>query len=409
MSIKAVIFDLDGTLLDTLGDLTSAVNAAMRHYQFPLLSESEVCARVGNGVRRLIAQSVPANTETHVIDDCLKHFQAHYEAHLVERTHPYQGIGAVIEAFHSRGVRMAVLSNKYQAAAERLISHYFPNRITLIRGEIPGIPRKPDPTSTNQILSMLSVQADEVLYIGDSDVDMQTAKAAGITAIGALWGFRDRESLMAAGAEHVVEHPEHLIQLLDRLQLDAAMQAFERNGFTWTFCATSAQAADYVASQCRGKTIGMGGSVTLDTLGIYDMLKKEDTQVFWHWKGDEIRSTGDVFLTSANAISATGEIVNIDGACNRIAASVYGFDTCYVVCGINKLTPDMDSAMRRAREIAAPLNTKRLGKRTPCTVDGQCHDCHSPERICRAMTILMAPPSRMSHYEIIMVGENIGY
>ncbi|MBS5151003.1 MAG: HAD-IA family hydrolase [Butyricicoccus pullicaecorum] len=409
MSIKAVIFDLDGTLLDTLGDLTNAVNAAMRYYQFPLLSETDVCARVGNGVRRLIEQSVPANTESQVIDDCLKRFQAHYETHLVERTHPYQGIPAVMEAFHSRGVRMTVLSNKYQAAAERLISHYFPNRITLIRGEIVGIPRKPDPTSTNQILSMLNVQADEVLYIGDSDVDMQTAKAAGITAIGALWGFRDRESLLAAGAEHVVEHPEDLIQLLDRLQLDAAMQAFERNGFTWTFCATSAQAADYVASQCHGKVIGMGGSVTLDTIGIYDMLKKENAQVSWHWKGDEILSTGDVFLTSANAISATGEVVNIDGACNRIAASVYGFNTCYVVCGINKLTPDLDSAMRRAREIAAPLNTKRLGKRTPCTVDGQCHDCHSPERICRAMTILMAPPSRMCHYEIVMVGENIGY
>lgn len=409
MSIKAVIFDLDGTLLDTLGDLTSAVNAAMRHYNFPLLSEDDVCARVGNGVRRLIERSAPTDTTSSIIDDCLKRFQEHYEAHLVERTHPYQGIPAVIEAFHSRGVRMAVLSNKYQAAADRLVSHYFPSQMALTRGEIPGVPRKPDPTSTQQILSMLNVQPDEVLYIGDSDVDMQTATAAGVTAIGALWGFRDRESLLAAGAEHIAEHPEDLIQLLDRLQLDAAMQAFETNGFTWTFCATSAQAADYIASQCHGRTVGMGGSVTLDTLGVYDMLKKEQAEVSWHWKGDAMLPTGDVFLTSANAVSATGEIVNIDGACNRIAASVYGFDTCYVVCGINKLTPDLDSAMHRAREIAAPLNTKRLGKRTPCAVDGQCHDCHSPERICRAMTILMAPPSRMSHYEIVMVGENIGY
>ena len=409
MSIKAVIFDLDGTLLDTLGDLTSAVNAAMRHCNFPLLSEEAVCTRVGNGVRRLIERSAPEGTAASVIDDCLSRFQAHYEAHLVERTHPYQGIPAVIEAFHSRGVRMAVLSNKYQAAANRLVSHYFPGQIALTQGEIPGVPRKPDPTSTQQILSILNVQPDEVLYIGDSDVDMQTATAASVTAIGALWGFRDRESLLAAGAEHIAEHPEDLIQLLDRLQLDAAMHAFEKNGFTWTFCATPEQAADYIASQCHGKTVGMGGSVTLDTLDVYDMLKKEQAEVHWHWKGDTMLPTGDVFLTSANAVSATGEIVNIDGACNRIAASVYGFDTCYVVCGINKLTPDLDSAMHRAREIAAPLNSKRLGKRTPCTVDGQCHDCHSPERICSAMTILMTPPSRMSHYEIVMVGENIGY
>ncbi len=408
MSIKAVIFDLDGTLLDTLGDLANAVNAALRHYDFPLLSEAAVCARVGNGVRRLIERSVPANTDTDIIEDCLKRFQAHYEAHLVERTHPYQGIPAVIEAFHTRGVRMAVLSNKYQAAADRLVSHYFPGQMALTRGELPGVPRKPDPTSTQQLLRALGVTAEEVLYIGDSDVDMQTANAAGVTAIGALWGFRDRESLLAAGAEHLAERPEDLIQLLDRLQLDAALQAFEANGFTSTFCATSAQAADYIASQCHGKAVAFGGSVTLDTLGVYELLR-QDSDAHWHWKGDAMITSGDVFLTSANAVSATGEIVNIDGACNRIAGSVYGFDTCYVVCGINKLTPDLDSAMRRAREIAAPRNAKRLNKRTPCAVDGTCHDCRSPERICRAMTVVMAPPMRMSHYEIILVGEDLGY
>src|SRR5699024_5913870 len=146
-------------------------------------------------------------------------------------------------------------------------------------------------------------------------------------------------------ADHIVERPEDLVQLLDRLQLDAAMHAFEMNGFTWTFCATAEQAADYVASQCRGKTVGMGGSMTLDRLGIYDLLK-DSADVHWHWKGDALISSGDVFLTSANAVSAMGETVNIDGLGNRITASVYGFDTCYVVCGINKLTPDLTSAMR---------------------------------------------------------------
>ena len=408
MSIKAVIFDLDGTLLDTLGDLTSAVNTALRRHDFPLLSEADVCARVGNGVRKLLERSVPAGTARPVVDACLAEFQAQYEEHLVERTHPYPGIPPVIDALRSRGVRMAVLSNKYHAATSRLIAHYFPGAMAVTLGERAGVPRKPDPTSTLEILTMLDVKPSEVLYVGDSDVDMHTAKAAGVTAVGALWGFRDRDSLLAAGADHIVERPEDLVQLLDRLQLDAAMHAFEMNGFTWMFCATAEQAADYVASQCRGKTVGMGGSMTLDRLGIYDLLK-DSADVHWHWKGDALISSGDVFLTSANAVSAMGETVNIDGLGNRITASVYGFDTCYVVCGINKLTPDLTSAMRRAREIAAPLNAKRLAKRTPCAVDGKCHDCHSPERICRAMTVVMAPPSGMKHYEIVLVGEDLGY
>ena len=408
MSIKAVIFDLDGTLLDTLGDLASAVNTAMRRHGFPLLDEDDVCGRVGNGVRRLIEQSVPAGTPRADIDACLAEFQAAYDEHLVERTHPYQGITAVIEAFHRRGVRMAVLSNKYQAAAVRLIEHYFPGQMAVTFGERPGVPRKPDPTSTHEIMDALGVQPGEILYIGDSDVDMRTARAAGATAVGALWGFRDKDSLLAAGAEHIVERPEDLIQLLDRLQLDAAMQAFEQNGFTWTFCATAAQAADYIAGQCAGKTVGFGGSMTIDHLGVYEMLQGK-ADLHWHWKGDSEITSGDVFLTSANAVSAMGETVNIDGRGNRIAASVYGFQSCYVVCGINKLAPDLPSAMRRAREIAGPMNAKRLNKRTPCAVDGKCHDCHSPERICRAMTILMAPPMGMQHYEIVLVGEELGY
>lgn len=408
MSIKAVIFDLDGTLLDTLGDLAGAVNAAMRPHGFPLLDEAQTCARIGNGIRRLIAQSVPAGTSDEIIEACVCDFQTHYDAHLVERTHPYQGIPAVIDALRSRGVRMAVLSNKYHAAATRLAEHFFPGQMTLTFGERPHIPRKPDPTSTREILSLLNVQPDEALYIGDSDVDMRTAKAAHMTAIGALWGFRDEESLKNAGADHLVAHPEDLIQLIDRLQLDAAIRAFETRGFTCTFCATPAQAADYITSQCQGKKVGMGGSVTLDTLGIYEMLAG-NAEVSWHWKGDDMAFSGDVYLTSANALSAMGEVVNIDGTCNRIAASIHGFASCYVVCGINKLTPDLASAMERARQIAAPRNAKRLEKRTPCTVDGRCHDCRSPERICRSMNILMAPPAPMQHYEIVLVGTPLGY
>lgn len=408
MSIKAVIFDLDGTLLNTLGDLASAVNAALRPRGFALRSEEEICQRVGNGVRNLVARSLPDGAEDGLIDACLADFQAQYDQHLVERTHPYAGIPAVIDAFTTRGVRMAVLSNKYQAASERLIEHYFPGQMAIVHGERPGVPRKPDPTSTLYLLRALDVAPDEALYIGDSDVDMKTAKQAGVTAVGALWGFRSRQSLIDAGANHLVETPEDLITLLDRLQLDAAYRAFEQNGFTCTFCATAAQAADYLVSQCTGKSVGFGGSMTLDALGVYEQLKPV-ADVHWHWKGDTDLTAGEVYLTSANAVSAMGETVNIDGACNRVASSLFGFETCYVVVGINKLTPDLPSAMHRARTIAAPRNAKRLNMRTPCAVDGKCHDCRSPERICRAMAILMAPPMRMKHYEIVLVGEELGY
>lgn len=408
MSIKAVIFDLDGTLLNTLGDLTGAVNAALRRRGYPLLTEEDVRQRLGNGVRRLIARSLPEGADDGLIDACLADFQAHYDAHLVERTHPYAGIPTVIEGMTRRGVRMAVLSNKYHAATCRLVAHYFPGQMAVTLGERPGVPRKPDPTSTREILRLLDAAPEEVLYVGDSDVDMQTARSAGVTAVGALWGFRSRESLVAAGAEHLVEAPEELITLLDRLQLDEACRAFEARGFTCTFCATAAQAADYLTTRCAGKSVAFGGSVTLDALGVYDALR-DKADVHWHWKGDAGITSGDVYLTSANAVSAMGEIVNIDGTCNRVAGSLYGFDACYVVCGVNKLTPDLTSAMRRARTIAAPLNARRLGKRTPCAVDGKCHDCRSPERICRAMAVLMAPPARMRHYEIVLIGEELGY
>ena len=195
-------------------------------------------------------------------------------------------------------------------------------------------------------------------------------------------------------------------------QFDAVRKSLEQRGFTVSCFATKEEAAEYLNGAIDGTTVGFGGSGTLDAMGLYDSLGSHNT-VYWHWKQDEAARAAaagtEVYLCSANAIAETGEIVNIDGTCNRIAGSLYGFDACYVVCGVNKLTPDLTSAMRRARTIAAPLNASRLGKRTPCAVDGKCHDCRSPERICRAMAVLMAPPARMRHYEIVLIGEELGY
>ena len=149
--------------------------------------------------------------------------------------------------------------------------------------------------------------------------------------------------------------------------------------------------------------------MTLQEMGFPDAFSNS-TAVHWHWvrKGEYFQKP-DIYLSSANALSENGEIVNIDGTGNRVSATLFGPKRCIFVCGINKLCPDLESAVERARHVAAPLNAKRLGVQTPCAVDGKCHDCKSPARICRAMTIHMGPPLGMERCEIVLIGEPLGY
>ncbi|MBQ8144596.1 MAG: LUD domain-containing protein [Butyricicoccus sp.] len=240
---------------------------------------------------------------------------------------------------------------------------------------------------------------------------MQTAKNAGLLAIGVTWGFRSRDDLEAGGADIIISHPSELAALLTGgLQdIDRVEEAFTRNGFAFRYFDTKEEAAAYLREKCAGRKSCFGGSMTLDALKLYEWLKDENEDVTWHWRKDEIRSAGDVFLTSANALSETGEIVNIDGNCNRIADAMWGFKECYVVCGCNKLAPDLSAAMRRARKVAGPLNARRLNRKTPCAVTGVCSDCRSPERICKVMAITMQPPGLFEHYEIVLIGEYLGY
>lgn len=190
-------------------------------------------------------------------------------------------------------------------------------------------------------------------------------------------------------------------------------QALERRGYTVRTFAAAAEAAAYLDGAIDGKTVGFGGSATLDALGVYDKLAAHNT-VIWHWKqeADAARKAAmqtQVYLSSANGLAESGEIVNIDGTGNRVSATLFGPKRCIFVCGINKLCPDLESAVERARHVAAPLNAKRLGVQTPCAVDGKCHDCKSPARICRAMTIHMGPPLGMERCEIVLIGEPLGY
>ena len=178
----------------------------------------------------------------------------------------------------------------------------------------------------------------------------------------------------------------------------------------------AAQAADDLDSQIDGRTVGIGGSVTVDELNVYDRLASHN-QVHWHWRLNgktvpEARldaARSEIYLTSVNALAETGEVINIDATGNRLAGSLYGPEKVYLVIGANKIAPDYDSALFRARNVASPLNAQRLGRKTPCAVKGdKCYNCKSPERICRALTVFWTAPIGCE-YEVILINESLGF
>lgn len=412
MKMKTAIFDLDGTLLNTLGDLCDSVNCAIVPRGFPAVDEELTRQRVGNGVRRLVERCIPEEKRTEaMIDECLDDFRTAYNERMMNRTQPYDGIVDMLKKLREQGVSIGVMSNKYDFAAKTLVRHYFGDLVQLTLGERPGIPRKPDPASTLELMHELGGAPETTLYIGDSSTDMQTACNAGLTAIGVMWGFRSPEELEETGASALVAEPAELLPLFERglLNVDALTRAFTSRGFAFSYFPTANEAARYIASACAGKSVALGGSMTFKEMGFPEAFANS-TEVHWHWvtKG-EYYQTPDIYLTSANALSESGEAVNIDGTCNRVAGTLYGPKQCMFVCGINKLCPDLASAVERARNVAAPKNAQRLGTRTPCAVDGKCHDCKSPARICRALVVHMGAPKGFEKCEIVLVGESLGY
>ena len=192
---------------------------------------------------------------------------------------------------------------------------------------------------------------------------------------------------------------------------DTVKKNLEARGFFVRTFATAAEAAAYLNEAIDGKTVGFGGSVTLQDMGLYELLGSHN-EVHWHWvNGQEERKTAmgtQVYLSSANGLAETGEIINIDGSGNRVASTLYGHEKVYLVIGRNKLAPTYDEALWRARNIAAPKNAQRLGKKTPCAVNGdRCYDCKSPERICRGLVVLWGPMMGMET-EVILVDEDLG-
>ena len=211
----AVIFDLDGTLLNTLGDLRAATNHALEVRGLPPHSMEEIRQFIGNGIRLLIRRAMPEGTPEAEIDAALDDFKAYYAAHIHDRTVPYDGIPQLLTALRKRGIKVAVLSNKIDSASQQLIEYFFPEKTDVVFGEHVGVPRKPDPTSCRMVMQQLGVQPEQVLYVGDSGTDMQTAKNAGLYAVGVTWGFRSKEVLLENGADVLVHRPEQILQILD--------------------------------------------------------------------------------------------------------------------------------------------------------------------------------------------------
>ena len=196
--------------------------------------------------------------------------------------------------------------------------------------------------------------------------------------------------------------------------LEKTRKNLENRGFRAHVFATGAEAADYLAQTLHNTCIGIGGSVTIDEIGVYDRLSA-DNDVICRWKkptpdSRERGAAAETFLCSANGVSETGEIVNIDGYGNRVAPTIYGPQRVFLVVGKNKIAPDLNGAIDRARNIAAPLNARRLNRHTPCAVgEPRCHDCRSPEKICGVMTVFFMPPTSIKEFHVLLVNEDLGY
>ena len=196
------------------------------------------------------------------------------------------------------------------------------------------------------------------------------------------------------------------------MAFETVKKNLEARGFKVSTFATAAEAAAYLDSAIDGTTVGIGGSITVKEMGLFDKLAPHN-EVFWHWVngiGERVKAaTAKVYISSVNGIAETGEMINIDGAGNRVASMLYGHEKVYFVVGKNKLAPTYDEALWRARNIAAPKNAQRLATKTPCAVKAdRCYDCKSPERLCRGLVTLWGPMTGMKT-EILLVEEELGF
>lgn len=217
MKYKLAIFDLDGTILDTIEDLTDSVNFSLQECSYPIRTITEIRSFVGNGIRKLIERSLPPGIPESEIDRVHGIFAPYYKEHCNVKTHAYDGTHELLRTLRENGIKTAVLSNKADFAVQPLIRQYFDGLFDMVLGERAGVPRKPAPDGIYDILEHFQAEKSDTVYIGDSNVDIETARNAGIPCISVDWGFRDRSHLLECGAETIVSSPMEIAALLFNL------------------------------------------------------------------------------------------------------------------------------------------------------------------------------------------------
>ncbi len=216
MKYGLVIFDMDGTILDTIEDLKDSLNHTLKAHELPEVSLETARRNVGNGIRRLIELSVPNGTSEELIDILFDEMSAYYKEHSAIKTKPYDGICQVIASLRQAGYKTAVVSNKLDTAVQDLVDDYFEGLFDYAIGERPGsgMKRKPAPDAVYEVMKQLGFQKDQAIYIGDSEVDLQTAENAGLSCIAVTYGFRDKELLLSHGATTFADRPEEILTIL---------------------------------------------------------------------------------------------------------------------------------------------------------------------------------------------------
>lgn len=207
----AVVFDLDGTLLDTLEDLKDAVNAALMYKNLPTCSLEQVRQYVGNGIRKLIIRAVPEGEANPAFEDVFAYFKTYYREHCMDHTAPYRNVMHMLQELHAQKVPMAIVSNKIDFAVKELRDRYFAEYIDVALGEMEGVQRKPAPDMVDKAIQELGVSKENAIYVGDSDVDIQTAANAGLPCVSVTWGFRDKNFLKEHGAQAMIQRPLELL------------------------------------------------------------------------------------------------------------------------------------------------------------------------------------------------------
>jgi phosphoglycolate phosphatase len=217
--IKAVLFDMDGTVLNTLEDIKNSVNFALNQFHLPLKSDQEIKLAVGNGAYTLIERVVPKTFHKDKIKEVFKVYQDYYDKHSNDHTGPYPGILELLKKLKEMHLKIGVVSNKFEYLVKELNISMFDQLFDVSIGEVKGIPIKPEPDMIYKALDILNISKNEAVFLGDTSTDIQTAKNAGLKSIGVLWGFRDEKELIDHGADYIISHPLDLLSIIKEVKI----------------------------------------------------------------------------------------------------------------------------------------------------------------------------------------------